>query len=78
VVSVDGRKRGTLRPGDYLGEAALIVTELPRTATVTAKTDLRLGTMTAWEFRPLVEGNAKVAWSMLETLARRVADTPGA
>jgi CRP/FNR family transcriptional regulator, cyclic AMP receptor protein len=77
AVSVGGRERGALGPGDHFGEAALFVPDELRTATVTARTDLRVVTMTAWQFRPFVEGNPKVAWSLLETLARRLSDTAG-
>ena len=77
AVSVGGQERRALGPGDHFGEAALFVPDELRTATVTARTDLRVATMTAWQFRPFVEGNPKVAWSLLETLARRLSDTAG-
>jgi CRP-like cAMP-binding protein len=70
-VSSRGRQVGELAPGDHFGEIALIV-EAPRTATVTAETDLRCYGMTSWDFRRLVETNATVAWQVLETLARRL------
>lgn len=76
TVVVDGQERATLGPGDHFGEIALFLADERRTATVTAKGDLRLGYMTAWEFRPFVEDNPKVAWSLLETLARRMAQAP--
>ena len=28
--------------------------------------------MTFWEFRPLVEENGKIAWKMLQSLARKM------
>jgi CRP-like cAMP-binding protein len=68
-VSVHGRERGELGPGDYFGEVALI-DEGARTATITAETDLRCYGLTPWEFRPLVETNASVAWKLLQALAR--------
>jgi CRP/FNR family transcriptional regulator, cyclic AMP receptor protein len=78
AVTVDGQARRTLGPGDHLGEVALIVPDEPRSATVTATTDVRLGALTAWEFKPFVESHPKVAWTLLETLARRLASTPAA
>jgi CRP-like cAMP-binding protein len=45
-----------------------------RSATITADTDLLCYGITAWEFRPFVEEHPKVAWMMLQTLARRLRD----
>lgn len=78
VVVVDGDERRRIGPGDHFGEIALVLDDAPRTATVTAVTDLRVASLTAWSFRPFVREHPDVAWSLLETLARRVADTPGA
>ena len=78
TVSVDGAERRVLRSGDYFGEIALIAKDPPRTATVTAASDLRVGTLTSWNFRPFVLEHPEVAWELLELLARRIAATPGA
>jgi CRP/FNR family cyclic AMP-dependent transcriptional regulator len=72
-VSVRGDERGRLGPGDYFGEIALIA-ESERTATIVAETELRCLGMTFWDFRPFVEGNGKVAWKMLQVLAKRLRD----
>ena len=69
-VSVHGEERAKLGPGDYFGEIALI-TESDRTATITAETDMRCYGMTMWDFRPLVESNASIAWNMLQSLAQK-------
>ena len=71
TVSVDGKERGTLHAGDHFGELALI-DDSARSATVTAKTPLRCYAMTSWEFRPLVQENASVAWHLLQNLAERL------
>ena len=71
TVSVRGRELATLTHGDYFGEVALI-DEGARSATVTAKTDLVCYGLTYWEFRPLVQGNAAIAWNLLQTLAKRL------
>jgi CRP/FNR family cyclic AMP-dependent transcriptional regulator len=69
-VTVGGEQRGTLGPGDYFGEIALIDDGV-RTASITAATDLLTYGMTPWEFRPFVEEHPEVAWTLLRTLARR-------
>ncbi|MEX2211079.1 MAG: cyclic nucleotide-binding domain-containing protein [Gaiellaceae bacterium] len=71
-VEVDGKEVARLGPGDYFGEIALIA-EAARTATVTAESDISALGLTSWEFRPLVETNASIAWKLLEALAKRLA-----
>jgi len=71
TVTVHGAARGKLGPGEYFGEIALI-DDGARSATVTADTELHCYGLTAWEFRPLVEGNASIAWKLLETMAKRL------
>jgi CRP-like cAMP-binding protein len=71
AVSVGGEERTTLRHGDYFGEIALI-DDGARTATITAKSPLKCYGITSWEFRPLVEQNAGLAWKMLQTMAARL------
>ena len=70
-VTVHGAERGKLKPGDYFGEIALIA-DLGRTATVKAETELRCWGMTFWDFRPLVESNASIAWKLLQVMAKRL------
>ena len=71
TVSVGGRPRATLTNGDYFGEIALI-DEGARSATITASTDLVCYGLTYWEFRPLVQHNATIAWNLLQTLSKRL------
>ncbi len=73
TVEVGGEGRRRLGPGDYFGEIALILGG-ERTATVTADTELRCLGMTSWEFRPLVESNPRIAWPMIQTIAKRIGD----
>jgi CRP/FNR family cyclic AMP-dependent transcriptional regulator len=71
-VSVAGETRPwTVGPGDYFGEIALI-NESPRTATLTAKTDMLCYGMTPWDFRPLVESNSDIAWKLLTAMAEKM------
>jgi len=71
MVSHNGTEVTTLGPGDHFGEIALIDGG-PRSATVTAATDLVCYGLTFWEFRPLVERNGTIAWKLLQALAKRL------
>ena len=71
VVSVGGEERRTLGSGDYFGEVALI-DEGTRSATIEARTDVKAHGLTPWQFRPLVEENASIAWPLLVALAHRL------
>ncbi|HTZ04854.1 MAG TPA: cyclic nucleotide-binding domain-containing protein [Gaiellaceae bacterium] len=70
-VTVDGDARGTIGPGDYFGEIALL-TESARTATIVATSDMLCYGMTPWDFRPLVEGNSTIAWKLLTAMAEKL------
>jgi CRP/FNR family transcriptional regulator, cyclic AMP receptor protein len=71
TVTARDTERAKLGPGDYFGEIALI-DDGARSATVTADSELRCYGLTSWEFRPLVESNASIAWRLLETMAQRL------
>jgi CRP/FNR family transcriptional regulator len=77
TVSVGGETRRDLGPGDWFGEIALI-DEGPRSATVTAATDLRCRGMSAWEFRPFVQEHPEVAWPLLQALVGRLRESEAA
>jgi len=70
-VTINGEEVGQLGPGDHFGEIALIA-ETPRSATVTAATDLRCYSMTSWDFRALVERDGEIAWELLTSMARKL------
>lgn len=70
-VSVSGRPRRKLGPGDYFGEMS-IIDRSPRSAEVVALGELECLVFTQWEFRPFLKEHPDVAWSILETLVRRL------
>jgi CRP-like cAMP-binding protein len=72
TVEVHGREVARLGPGDSFGEIALI-DRRPRTATVTAVTDLVAHSLPVFVFRPFVESRPDVAWKLLEQMADRLA-----
>ena len=71
TITVAGEAKGKVGAGDYFGEVALI-DEGARSATITADSDLKCWGMTPWEFRPLVESNASIAWPLLKMMAERL------
>ena len=70
-VTVGGETKGAIGPGDYFGEIALL-NDSPRTATLTARTDMLCYGMTPWDFRPLVESNSAIAWKLLTAMAEKM------
>ena len=71
AVSVGDEVVRVLGPGDYFGEMALIQ-GAERTATITADSELRCLSVTAWDFKRFVVDNPSVAWALLQTLAQRL------
>jgi CRP-like cAMP-binding protein len=67
-----GRRVATLRDGDFFGEIAL-VTEAPRTSTVTAETPVRLLVMTKRDFQRLLREQPRIQNRVLQALAIRLA-----
>ncbi len=76
-MTVGGQERRTLGPGDHFGEIALI-DEGARTATITAKTELRCHGLTYWDFRPLVQGSAEISWKLLQSVVKNLRDEQAA
>ena len=70
-VTVAGRERAALGPGDYFGEIALI-DEGARSATITAVEELGCYGLTFWDFRPLVQENAAICWKLLQVMVGRL------
>jgi CRP/FNR family cyclic AMP-dependent transcriptional regulator len=64
----------SLGPGDFFGEIAL-VTDVPRTATVTATTPIRALVITDRAFRELLRASPQIQGKVLEAVAARLAAT---
>jgi CRP/FNR family transcriptional regulator, cyclic AMP receptor protein len=62
----------TMRAGDFFGEIAL-VTKMPRTASVTATTDVRVLVITERDFGALLKHSDEVGRGVAEALAERIA-----
>jgi CRP-like cAMP-binding protein len=71
-VEVHGAAVSTIGPGSSFGEIALI-DRRPRTATVTAASDVKAYGLPVFVFRPFVEARPQVAWKLLEAMADRLA-----
>jgi CRP/FNR family transcriptional regulator, cyclic AMP receptor protein len=67
-----GKPLGRRGGGDFIGEVAL-VEQVPRIATVTAKTPLRVFVLTSTDFHHLLEESPAVERKVLRTLAKRIA-----
>ena len=71
TVSVQGEETRKIGPGDFFGEIALL-DDGARSATITADTDMMCWGLSPWDFRPLVEANASIAWPLLKVLSERL------
>jgi CRP-like cAMP-binding protein len=72
-VSIPGKKGRTMRPGECFGELALLDTS-PRSATVTAETDMRLVVLSSREFWAVMDDNPRVRRKVLAAVAERIRD----
>jgi CRP/FNR family cyclic AMP-dependent transcriptional regulator len=70
-VTIGGKRMARLHPGDFFGEIALLDGG-PRSATVTAVSDLRLLGLTEWVFRGLLQEHPSIAVKTLEAMAGRL------
>ena len=75
--SVRGKKSRMMGPGECFGEMALLHSA-PRSATVTAETDLNLIVLGSREFWTLLEDVPRVALKVLAAVGERLRETEGA
>jgi CRP/FNR family transcriptional regulator, cyclic AMP receptor protein len=73
TVTVRGKTARVLGEGDFFGEMALI-DRSPRSATVTADTELRCLMLTQPVFRPFAVSHPETMWALLELMVQRVRD----
>ena len=71
-VRKDGRRVNTLTKGEFFGEIAL-VTKMPRTATVTATSDVDVLVITERAFDTLLKKSPEIGRGVAEALAERIA-----
>jgi CRP/FNR family cyclic AMP-dependent transcriptional regulator len=71
AVKVGDEEVRRLGAGDYFGDIALIDMGA-RTASISAESELHCYGLTFWDFRPLVESDARIAWPMLQAMAKRL------
>lgn len=76
-VTLDGNELATLNGGDFFGEMALI-DQGPRSATVTADTDMDLFTIDPQDFDRLLDEVPFVARQILKVLSNRLRALEGA
>jgi len=72
-VSKQGNKFATLGPGDFFGELSLLG-KGPRSATVTAETDLQLKALNRREFATMLDKNPKIAEKVLADAHSRASE----
>jgi CRP/FNR family cyclic AMP-dependent transcriptional regulator len=70
-VSVGSASRPDLGPGDYFGEISLIDGK-PRSATVTAVSDLSTVSLVSWAFTPILDEEPEVAKGLLQVMCARL------
>ena len=71
TVRRDGRVIASLGPGDFFGELAVIA-GVPRTATVTADTQMTVEALNRREFSSLLDGSPKLAKKILVGAVKRL------
>ena len=74
-VRKEGQTIASLGPGDYFGEMALLIPDLPRSADVVTTCDTSALQLTSWDIAPILKGHPDVAVAVIGQLARRLIET---
>jgi len=75
-VTRDGKQLDTRGGSDFFGELALVA-DMPRTATLTARTPLRFFVLTAQSFRSMLARSPDVELKVLRSMVTRLAEMVG-
>lgn len=70
-------KKIILGPGQFFGELSLI-DDGPRSASVSAETDLESAVILKWSFERVVKQNPSMGWKLIEHLAARLREEQSA
>jgi CRP/FNR family cyclic AMP-dependent transcriptional regulator len=70
-VTVGGASRAEIGPGRYFGEISLIDGG-PRSASVTALTDVTTVSLVTWDFNPILESEPEIARALLLVMCKRL------
>jgi CRP-like cAMP-binding protein len=76
VIQVDGKKRDSLRPGDFFGEISCLL-GVPPTADIVAEHALRCLVMPASQLEGFLVANPRVMYRVLQGEARKLRSTIG-
>jgi len=77
AIFVGGEHRRDMGEGTFFGEIALLDGG-PRSATVTAKTPVRVVSIPAWTFNATLESRPELALKMLREVCKRIRETDSA
>src|ERR1700737_1009322 len=70
-VTIDGKHRRTLKPGDFFGEISML-DRGPATATVVTSTPVRLMVMSYSQFRDAVKSHAELLTQVMSAMGQRL------
>lgn len=70
-VTIDGKHRRILKPGDFFGEISML-DRGPATATVTATSPVRLMVMSHVQFRDAVKANDDLLFHVMRAMGERL------
>ncbi len=70
-VTIDGKHRRTLKPGDFFGEISML-DRGPATATVTTTSPVRLMVMSHAQFRDAVKANDDLLFHVMRAMGERL------
>lgn len=70
-VTVAGKDKASLGPGQYFGEISMI-DGLPRSATVTATSPMQTISLISWAFKPILDTEPEVSKELLKVMCARL------